>query len=107
MELVILRLLFMLGLVLLFFSLRKPPLKEWLLCYLLAAYFGTFLGDLAAKHELISYPVKLFTQFQSSVLYEYLLLPLLSIYFYRNTYRSSMGGCYRAGGCLQQCFDHH
>ncbi|HLS07674.1 CBO0543 family protein [Lentibacillus sp.] len=90
MEVIVLWLFFFLGIILIFNTIRKPPVKDWLLCLLTAAYFTTFLGDIVVKAGLLSYPVKLFPQFQSSILYEYLLLPLMCIYFYKTTYHKTV-----------------
>ncbi|MFD1361057.1 CBO0543 family protein [Lentibacillus salinarum] len=90
MEKILLWLFLVLGVILLSISIKKAPLKDWLLCFLTAAYFTTFLGDLIAKYHLLSYPVQLFSKFQSSVLYEYLLLPLMGLYYYQTTYHKGV-----------------
>src|SRR5699024_195872 len=87
MGIILLWIFLILGLILLNIAFKKQPLKNWLLCFLIAAYFVTILGDLVVKYELLSYPVQLFPLFQSSVLYEYLLLPVMCVYYYQRTYR--------------------
>ncbi|ALX47258.1 CBO0543 family protein [Lentibacillus amyloliquefaciens] len=89
MEIILLWLFLISGLVLLTIALKKHPLKDWLICFFASAYFATVLGDLVVKAELLSYPVQLAPQFQSSVLYEYLLLPLICIVYYQTTYQTS------------------
>lgn len=86
MDFILLWFFLILGIVLLYISLKRPAFKDWLLCMLIAAYFITFLGDIVVKYQMLSYPVQLLPKFQSSVLYEYLLLPLMCIYFYQSTY---------------------
>lgn len=90
MEMILLWLFLILGVVLLSKVLRKPPLKNWLLCFFIASYPATFLGGLVVHYHLISYPVQLFPQFQSNVLYEYLLLPLVCTYYYQASYHKGV-----------------
>ncbi|QKY68803.1 CBO0543 family protein [Lentibacillus sp. CBA3610] len=97
MEMVLLWLFFISGLILLYIALKKPPLRSWLLCLLTAAFFTTFLGDLVVKYNLLSYPVQLLPKFQSSVLYEYLLLPLMCVFFYQTSYHKNvLNWCWQA-----------
>ncbi len=80
------------------FSLRKSPIKDWITIFLLTAYFSTFLGVIVERNKMIDYPVRvLHKYFDSSILYEYLLLPVVSIYFYKSTYNS------RYPGIILQC----
>ncbi|GGJ96633.1 hypothetical protein GCM10007063_18860 [Lentibacillus kapialis] len=85
MERILLWLFLIIGIVLLIKSFKKNPLQEWLLGYLLAAHLAVFLGQLVVNYQLLSYPVKLFPSFESSVLYEYLLLPIISVGYYYQT----------------------
>ncbi|RYG73506.1 hypothetical protein EU245_06420 [Lentibacillus lipolyticus] len=89
MELILLWMFFITGIVLFIRFAKKYPLQEWLICYLLAAHLAIFLGQLVVSYELLYYPVKLFPQFRSSVLYEYLLLPIMSVYYYYQTSSNS------------------
>ena len=87
MERIILWSLLIIGIVLLFFSLRKPPIKNWILIFLLTSYFSTFLGVLVVEKKMLEYPVRfLSNHFTSSLLYENLLFPVVCIYFYQTTY---------------------
>lgn len=89
MEKIILWSLLIIGISLLFFSLRKPLIKNWLLIFLLASCLTTFLGVLVVEEKWLEYPVRfLGNYFSSSLLYEYLLFPVVSIYFYQTTYHS-------------------
>ncbi|KKI91743.1 hypothetical protein WQ54_12975 [Bacillus sp. SA1-12] len=93
MEMVILWLLLIIGIVLFLFSFRKPPIKHWVLIYLLASYFSIFLGVIVVEENMLTYPVKFLDQyFSSSILYEYLLFPVVCMYFYQTTYRSKLIG---------------
>lgn len=89
MERIILWLLLIIGIALLFFSLRKPPIKDWILIFLLTSCFSIFIGVLVAKKKMLEYPIRFLSKyFSSSLLYEYLLLPVVCIYFYQTTYYS-------------------
>lgn len=90
MERLILWVLFIIGIALLFFSLRKPFIKDWILIFLLNSYLSTFIGVLVVEEKMLEYPIRFFgNYFSSSLLYEYLLFPVISIYFYQTTYHSS------------------
>jgi len=90
MERIILWSLLIIGIALLFSSLRKPPIKNWILIFSLSSYFSTFFGVLVVEENMLEYPVRFLSHyFSSSLLYEYLLFPVVCIYFYQTTYRSS------------------
>jgi hypothetical protein len=89
MERIILWSLLIIGITLLFSSLRKPPIKNWILIFSLSSCFSTFFGVLVVEEKMLEYPVRfLRNYFSSSLLYEYLLFPVVCIYFYQTTYRS-------------------
>ncbi|RBW67948.1 CBO0543 family protein [Bacillus taeanensis] len=93
MEQIILWALLIIGISLFFFSLRKPPLKDWLLMFLLSANITTFLGVLVEGEEMLHYPVKFLSDhFDTSILYEYVLFPVICIYFYQTTYHAAYRG---------------
>lgn len=81
--------LLIIGISLLFSSLRKPPIKDWIIIFSLSSYFSTFFGVLVVEEKMLEYPVRFLSNyFSSSLLYEYLLFPVVCIYFYQTTYRS-------------------
>ncbi|MFC0272852.1 CBO0543 family protein [Metabacillus herbersteinensis] len=89
MERIILWLLLIIGIILLVFSLRKPPIKDWILIFLLASCFSIFLGVLVVEEKMLEYPISFLSEyFGSNLLYEYLLFPVVCIYFYQTTYYS-------------------
>lgn len=89
MERIVLWSLLIFGIALLFYSLRKPQIKDWLLIFLLASFLSTFLGVLVVEEKMLEYPVRFLSNyFSSSLLYEYLLFPVVCIYFYQTTYHS-------------------
>src|SRR5690554_3376922 len=89
MERAILWALLIIGVALLIFVLRKPPLKGWIIIYLLTSYFSIFIGVLVVSNNMLEYPVRFLAQyFDTSILYEFLLFPVVCIYFYQRTYTS-------------------
>ncbi|WP_214999569.1 CBO0543 family protein [Bacillus sp. ISL-7] len=89
MERIILWSLLIIGIALFFYSLRKPPIKDLILIFLLTSFFSTFLGVLVVERKMIEYPISFLSNyFSSSILYENLLFPVVCIYFYQATYYS-------------------
>jgi hypothetical protein len=81
------------GMVLLFFSLRKPIIKDTILVFLLKAYFSTFFGVIVVEENWVEYPVRFLAQyFEASIIFEYFLYPIMCVYFYQTSYRSSFLG---------------
>ncbi|WP_085523635.1 CBO0543 family protein [Tuberibacillus sp. Marseille-P3662] len=79
------------GFILLYYSFKQSPRKkESLIVFLLTAYIDSFLGTLVVGANLVQYPVKFLSQyFSSSILFEYLLLPVVAVYLYKRTYQST------------------
>jgi hypothetical protein len=76
-----------------FFNLvRKPPVKDWLLIFLLKSYIATILDNLLVKKGYLKYPVNLFKSFDISVLFSYLIFPVSCVYFNQITQKSSVTG---------------
>ncbi|MGM0875275.1 MAG: CBO0543 family protein [Bacillota bacterium] len=89
MERIFLWALFLIGIALLFFSLRKPSIKDWILIFLLSAYLSTFIGVLVVEEKMLRYPNRILSKyFDTNLLYEYFLFPVVCIYFYQTTYSS-------------------
>ncbi|MDP4550567.1 CBO0543 family protein [Alkalihalobacillus macyae] len=81
------------GICLLLFNLRKSPFKDRLIVFLLSSYYSSILGILVVGEGLLTYPVNLFnSQFDSSLTYEYILFPLIGIYYYQTTFTSTWKG---------------
>ncbi|MEN1968541.1 CBO0543 family protein [Lentibacillus sp. N15] len=75
------------------FSLRKSPMKEWILAFFVTAYFANFFGAIVAKLNLIKYPENFLSQyFSSSLLFELIAFPVINVYFYQTSYRSGWLG---------------
>ena len=88
-EKMVLWLLFIVGVCAFFYNLRKPPIKDWLIIFLITAFISSIFGVIVVEKELLSYPVNLFPHFDSSLTYEYVLFPVISIYFYKLTYHGT------------------
>ncbi|WP_163528802.1 CBO0543 family protein [Halobacillus ihumii] len=93
MESIILWLLLIIGVILLIFIMTKLPFMEFLFGYLLTSYFAIVIGVLVVEEKMIDYPDKfLQNHFDSSLLFEYLLFPVVCLFFYRTSYHSSRIG---------------
>ncbi|UOQ93929.1 hypothetical protein MUO14_02805 [Halobacillus shinanisalinarum] len=91
-EIILLWIFYILGATLLLFSLKKPPRRNWLLIYFTTAYFAVFLGNLIVEYHFLTFPVTLFKHLDGSVLFEFLLFPVICIYYYQTTYHSAIFG---------------
>ncbi|MBN8210596.1 hypothetical protein JI666_17715 [Bacillus sp. NTK071] len=81
------------GICLLLFNLRKRPFKDRLIVFLITSYYSSILGIMVVEEGMLSYPVNLFNNhFRSSLTYEYILFPLLGIYYYQTTSYSTWKG---------------
>ncbi|HWO95629.1 MAG TPA: CBO0543 family protein [Bacillus sp. (in: firmicutes)] len=87
-EKTILRLLCILGMGALFNLIRKPPMKDWIIVFLLKSYIASILDVLTVKKEYVKYPVNLFKIFDISLIFSYLLFPLTCVYFNQITDKS-------------------
>jgi hypothetical protein len=85
----VLRILFVFGIITFINLVRKPPLKDWLLIFLLKSYISSILDNVLVKKGYLKYPVNLFKTFDISVLFSYLLFPVSCIYFNQLTRKSS------------------
>ncbi|WP_312099422.1 CBO0543 family protein [Niallia sp.] len=72
--------------------LKKPPLKDWLIIFLLKSYIASILDNLLVKKGYLTYPIKLLKTFDVSVLFSYLLFPVCCIYFNQVTVNSRLIG---------------
>ncbi|OQP05484.1 hypothetical protein B1690_13630 [Geobacillus sp. 46C-IIa] len=98
MEWLILWLLVAIGIGLLLLSFRFLPNKEVWLSFLLNAYATGFFGAIVAGAGLLEYPVRFFAAYtDNSVIFEYLLYPVVSVYVYATSRRS------RRLGVAAQC----
>ena len=76
-----LRILFIFGIGAFFNLIRKPPLKDWIIIFLLKSYIASILDNLLVKKGYLKYPVNLFKTLDISALFSYLIFPISCIYF--------------------------
>ncbi|MEH7119941.1 CBO0543 family protein [Neobacillus vireti] len=88
----LLRILFVFGIATFINLVRKPPVKDWLIIFLLKSYIASILDNVLVKKGYLKYPVNLFKTFDISVLFSYLLFPVSCIYFNQVTRKSSYLG---------------
>lgn len=88
----LLRILFVIGIGSFLNLLRKPPLKDWLIIFLLKSYIASILDNLLVKKGYLTYPVKFLKTFDVSVIFSYLLFPVTCIYYNQVTKNSSITG---------------
>jgi hypothetical protein len=67
-------------------AIRKPPLKDWVIIFLLKGYISSILDKFVVKKGYIAYPVKLIQSFDISFIFDYLLFPLTCVYYNQATY---------------------
>ncbi len=88
----LLRLIFGCGIFLFIHVLRKPPLKDWLIIFLLKSYIASILDNILVKKGYLKYPVNLFKFFDISVVFSYLIFPVSCVYFNQVTKGSNFLG---------------
>ncbi|WP_236691760.1 CBO0543 family protein [Niallia circulans] len=91
-EKLLLRVLFVIGIGSFLNLLRKPPLKDWLIIFLLKSYIASILDNLLVKKGYLTYPVKFLKTFDVSVIFSYLLFPVTCIYYNQVTRNSRYSG---------------
>ncbi|WBL16948.1 CBO0543 family protein [Sutcliffiella sp. NC1] len=78
----ILRSLFVFGIGLLTFVLRKPPIKDWLLVYLWNAVTNGIIDKVIVSYKIVQYPTRQFPKlFKTNILFDYLLYPTMTIVY--------------------------
>jgi hypothetical protein len=76
-----------------FFNLiRKPPIKDWLIIFLLKSYISSIIDNILVKKGYLKYPVKWIKTFDFSVIFSYLIFPVSCIYYNQVTKNSSVFG---------------
>lgn len=81
----------LINIVLLFYFVQKPPIKDWLLVFLLKVFISTSLDQFVVSAGLIEYPVRFFPNyFNTSLLFDYLVFPILCLIYNQTTYHSTV-----------------
>ena len=87
----LLRIILGVGLLLIPFAFKREKLKDWVLIFFLKGYISSFLDQIIVKKKRISYPVRFMSKyFDSSLLFDYLLFPLLCVFYNRTSEKSNL-----------------
>lgn len=85
----LLRFILGIGLLLIPFTFKREKLKDWLLIFFLKGYITSFMDQIIVKNKHISYPTRFLPKyFKSSILFDYLLFPLLCVFYNRTSLNS-------------------
>lgn len=85
-----LRFLMVFGLIMFANLMRKPPTKDWLLIFLFKGYISSILDKTIVTNNKIIYPVKLVKWFDISFVFDYILFPVVCVYYNQITKSSSL-----------------
>lgn len=78
--------LLIIGIVLTPLSIKGKNYKKWLIAFFLNAYNNTFIASAIAKKGYLSYPVRFLPNlYTSSVIYDFLLCSLVTVWYCRST----------------------
>lgn len=106
MEKIILWSSFIVGVAMLFLSLRKLPLKDWLIIFLFTSYISVIAGTVVVEEKMLSYPVKILEKhFESSLQFEMLTLPVVCLYFLSNNLSLNIYWNFPAKPIIYLCFN--
>ena len=87
----LLRIILGVGLLLIPFAFKREKLKDWLLIFFLKGYISSFLDQIIVKKKHVSYPVRFMSKyFDSSILFDYLLFPILCVFYNRTSEKSNL-----------------
>lgn len=92
MEKNILRFLFIFGIVAFINLIRKPPVKDWLIVFLLKGFISSILDTLIVKKGFVKYPLTLLKSVNISFEFDYLLYPIACVYYNQITKKSTIMG---------------
>ena len=87
----LLRIILGVGLLLIPFAFKREKLKDWLLIFFLKGYISSFLDQIIVKKKHVAYPVRFMSKyFDSSILFDYLLFPILCVFYNRTSEKSNL-----------------
>ncbi|MGJ9386164.1 CBO0543 family protein [Salipaludibacillus sp. CF4.18] len=96
----ILRIVLVLGFLQLPFAFKREKLKDWLLVFFLKGYISSFIASVVVKNKNITFPIRFMPKyFDISVVFDYLLFPLLCVFFNRTTLTSKPTQCFFQSLC--------
>ena len=91
----LLRIVLGIGLLLIPFAFKREKLKDWLLIFFLKGYIASLLDQIIVKKKHVSYPVRFMSKyFDSSILFDYLLFPLLCVFYNRTSEKSNLNSIF-------------
>ena len=91
----LLRIVLGVGLLLIPFAFKREKLKDWLLIFFLKGYIASLLDQIIVKKKHVSYPVRFMSKyFDSSILFDYLLFPLLCVFYNRTSEKSNLNSIF-------------
>lgn len=71
------------------FAFKRKRLKDWLLIFFTKGYISSFIDNVIVKNKNISYPIRFLPKYFSlSILFDYLLFPLLCVFYNRTSLKS-------------------
>jgi hypothetical protein len=81
------------GFLLVPFWIRKPPLKDWTIIFLLAGFLSGMLDLFVTANRRVTYSISLIgKKIDISLLFDYLLFPTLGVFYNQATFRSKIKG---------------
>lgn len=85
----LLKLILIIGLSAIPFAFRREKLKDWLIIFFLKGYISSFIDQVVVRNKHISYPIRFLPKhFNLSILFDYLLFPLLCVFYNQTSYKS-------------------
>lgn len=70
------------SILLLIYLLRKPPLKDWILVYLLNAFSNVFVDAFIVSKKMLSYPIRIFPHvLDSNFLFDTIVYPTIMVLY--------------------------
>lgn len=70
---------------------RKPPVKDWVIVYLFNAVTNGLIDNILVKHNIVKYPIRLFSKsFDSHILFDFFLYPTFTIFYNQMTRRDKV-----------------
>ncbi|OLO37955.1 hypothetical protein BTR23_12395 [Alkalihalophilus pseudofirmus] len=69
-------------------TLRKPPIKDWILVYLYNAVTNVIIDKILTTLNVVKYPVRLFSKFfDISIVFDLFVYPFITILYNQLTYK--------------------
>jgi len=71
----------------------KPPFKNWTHIFFFTGYFSIFIAVILTEEKYFEFPVRFLPKyFSSSILFEFLVLPIICVLFNQVTWASKITG---------------